>query len=885
MKDFRDIIFHGTFRDYQAKVLKGANKHIQDGKVNIVAAPGSGKTILGLELIRKLDAPCLIFSPTVTIRDQWGSRFKDFFLENDQKFEDYFSTDLNNLKLITSITYQALYSAMKKIKCEDDEEIVDYSTVDMFKLVNDAGIKTICLDEAHHLQNEWQKALESFVGSLRNEVKIISLTATPPYDASEVEWQRYESICGPIDEEIFVPELVKTNTLCPHQDYVYLNFPTENEIKDFQGYKKKANLAVDEFLNLAFVKDIAQQLNDNFETEYDELFSFAKEYIALLIVFNHAGVKINKKLIKVLTGRKHLPSYNLNFAEIAINFLISSEKLTEAQKKQIKDIFKKNSLMERGNIRLDLNDKLRKKLVSSMGKLHSIEKIVECESSSLNDKLRMLILTDYIKKENIDDIGTSNNFSSISIVSIFETIRRKFPDIKIGVLSGSLVILPTYIKDLLSKTKTVEKGFTSKEISGTEFSIFNFKGSNKDKVSIVGGLFSDGELNVLVGTKSLLGEGWDSPCINSLILASFVGSFMLSNQMRGRAIRIDKKNPDKVSNIWHLVSIEPEYFNEENKAGKGKNKANEQSSSSCDFETLKRRFSCFVAPNYSTGEIESGIERITAIKPPFTQQGIDHINSTMMNIAVNREKLSNIWKEETFKSKNNNVRVVTSAPRETQVKGVLLQNLLAMTGICLVLFALGSLLIIDLIVNFSITILIIFLVIALISIIFGAKIFKKIMAHITPLRSLKTLCNCILKTLKLMGVIKTECYLKIKTAKKKSLTYEIELIKASRKEDNDFNIAIKELLSPIKNPRYILIRKGMFGYQYLLSFACPSIIGQNKENVKILEKKMATVFGRMEVVYTRNEKGREFILKCRKRSYISKNEHLVNNKYRLSNLE
>jgi hypothetical protein len=34
-----------------------------------------------------------------------------------------------------------------------------------------------------------------------------------------------------------------------------------------------------------------------------------------------------------------------------------------------------------------------------------------------------------------------------------------------------------------------------------------------------------------MATKSLLGEGWDAPCINALMLAGFVGSFVLSNQM------------------------------------------------------------------------------------------------------------------------------------------------------------------------------------------------------------------------------------------------------------------------------------------------------------------------------------------------------------------
>ena len=109
-----------------------------------------------------------------------------------------------------------------------------------------------------------------------------------------------------------------------------------------------------------------------------------------------------------------------------------------------------------------------------------------------------------------------------------------------------------------------QKDFNVIELEGTSYGIYNFKGENKEKVDIVSKLFEDGEINVLVGTQALLGEGWDSPCINSLILASYVGSFMLSNQMRGRAIRIDKNNHSKTANIWHLVTIEPEYVFEQN---------------------------------------------------------------------------------------------------------------------------------------------------------------------------------------------------------------------------------------------------------------------------------------------------------------------------------
>ena len=56
-------------------------------------------------------------------------------------------------------------------------------------------------------------------------------------------------------------------------------------------------------------------------------------------------------------------------------------------------------------------------------------------------------------------------------------------------------------------------------------------------VRAITALFENGDLNLLVGTAALLGEGWDAPPLNSLVLASYVGSYMLSNQMRGRAIR------------------------------------------------------------------------------------------------------------------------------------------------------------------------------------------------------------------------------------------------------------------------------------------------------------------------------------------------------------
>ncbi|MHC5879182.1 DEAD/DEAH box helicase family protein, partial [Streptococcus pyogenes] len=70
------IEFKGQWRDYQARVLAASESHLSDGKIHIVASPGSGKTTLGLELIGRLNQTALVLVPTVTIREQWVSRIQ-----------------------------------------------------------------------------------------------------------------------------------------------------------------------------------------------------------------------------------------------------------------------------------------------------------------------------------------------------------------------------------------------------------------------------------------------------------------------------------------------------------------------------------------------------------------------------------------------------------------------------------------------------------------------------------------------------------------------------------------------------------------------------------------------------------------------------------------
>ena len=80
----------------------------------------------------------------------------------------------------------------------------------------------------------------------------------PPYDSTPAQWKRYIDLCGPIDEEIFTPELVREKSLCPHEDYVYFNWPAKEELEEIRAYQENTAKVWDALLRgEAFTRMIA----------------------------------------------------------------------------------------------------------------------------------------------------------------------------------------------------------------------------------------------------------------------------------------------------------------------------------------------------------------------------------------------------------------------------------------------------------------------------------------------------------------------------------------------------------------------------------------------------------------------------------------------------
>ena len=217
--------------------------------------------------------------------------------------------------------------------------------------------------------------------------------------------------------------------------------------------------------------------------------------------------------------------------------------------------------------------------------------------------------------------------------------------------------------------------------------------------------------------------------------------------MRGRAIRIDKNNPEKSSNIWHLVTVEPEYLFKEKLTDRiyAYIKQDYENLHSYDYDILKRRFDSFMGPNYTTGTIESGIERITLIQPPYNKKGIENINEEMLKLSAQRNDVKMKWHGEVADG-SFAVGVETYIPKEVKVPvftfwNFALNSIIGVTEIALtqpfVRLISGN--------NIPLTLGTLAVMVGLFILFYNGV--KKMILHSNPANSIKTLGVAVYKTL------------------------------------------------------------------------------------------------------------------------------------------
>ena len=841
-KELEDIKFKYPFRDYQQETLTMLNKYIHDEKIHVVAAPGAGKTILALEVLLRIGNKALILVPTIAIKEQWIERLKKDFINGDK--EGLISSELENPKIITIDTYQALYALKRK-------------NVDINKIITTNNIKTIILDEAHHLRKVWQKTLKQITDKLEN-CTTISLTATPPYD-SEKDFDNYMDLCGIIDAKITIPQLVKSNCLCPHQDFIYFNTPNEEQEIELSEHYKKINEFLNKiYNNKVFIRTIA--LHDyiiNTEENINNILNEFEFFISMLSFLK----KVNSDILgKNEFKNINIPNLNFEMLNIILKELIFEKKTLE------QDIFKeelskiKQELIDLGcidednNINLKYNKRISNLLIKNYEKLNSICKIINIEKESLKEKLKLVVVTDYVKDEYYD-IENEENIKELGVMPIFRKVILNNSNVNVAVLTGNLIIIPTELKDKLWEVAETEYNIKKEEIKVTELGI-NFDYSKVEfeskydrfRVNIITKLFEQSNISVLIGTIALIGEGWDAPFVNLLIMATYVSSYVTSNQLRGRAIRINKLDKNKFSNIWHLVCLEKE---------------NENYILGYDYEILAKRFIAFEGIDIEKEKIDSRINRLNIEDRYYTNDEVKQLNNYMIEKSRNRVRNTEIWKNglktyepittEKIKISMSKNEVYQEMPKDTSKKNknqiVKIKEKTAYVAFMLMFYSL-IFAIFTVLGEFPIKSLMKILLIAITS--SGGLIIKDFLdykKYTTYKGFVRVVCDIIYKGLVRKNIIASTTRYFVKN---EGNEIEYGLKNSNTYEQMIFLKCVKQAINIDTNSRYIV-------ELYNNAFTVPEQFDDNKQMVEEFIKLVKVP--NHKLVYTKTEKGKELLLK------------------------
>lgn len=383
--------FKYEWREYQKNVLESLNAHLADKKVNVVAAPGAGKTTLGIEIIARLDIPTLILAPTVAIRNQWKLRICEAFLEKPEECESIISLSLRAPKAITISTYQGLFAAFCGIdegensaasETQNGENLGDFQPynarfdepkiLSAVEILRRAGIKALCLDEAHHLRNEWWKALNILCESL--SPKTVSLTATPPFDVGYGEWKRYEALCGPIDACISIPELVKMGDLCPHQDFIYFaELRDAEKIAARERERILSDFAEDVFKNAELAGKLSLAgIFQEAQARIDVVLDAPDFFLALLAYLKRFEIRPQTELYKMFGVKYHqIKSFSLSDMDALLNGLFFKERelfgCAESEISKLKKSAERAGLICKGKFSLLAGGKIKRMCALSLG--------------------------------------------------------------------------------------------------------------------------------------------------------------------------------------------------------------------------------------------------------------------------------------------------------------------------------------------------------------------------------------------------------------------------------------------------------------------------------------------------------------------------------------
>jgi superfamily II DNA or RNA helicase len=665
---FAALKLKGSLRPYQRIALEAFEADRAAGRrsTHLVAPPGSGKTVIGLEIMRRLDRPAVVLAPTATVAGQWRDKLALFaedpaaYLAPDgplhvftyqaicqtndpggalreaaterliaeraqvtgtprervrvevaaftgsarEHFERDVATEIARLKRAA-----ARGEGPEAVRFED---LLAPTARERVAQLLAAGVGTLVLDECHHLASLWGYLVGTVIRALE-DVHTIGLTATTPSELSGEEARLYDSLLGPVDFQIPTPAVVRDGHLAPYQELAYFTSPLASEREWLAERHTRFAELLDRLHEMppAGQEDLAfgpwvigriryRDTGDGAaRVPFSTLAARRPELArAGLRYLTSAGLELPDDAPRGEGWREPptMDDWLVLISDYALGCLrahsreAAEHRFTDLQV-ALQDL---GFVLTRQGVRRGGSEVDRVLTASAAKPLGAIE-ILAAEAETRSDSLRAVILCDAERGERqpegsplalsggargvLKALGGDIRTAALQPLLVTGRTVACLPD-DVARLAGALGAADSQLDDGLALLSTA--GWDT-----------------RSWVRSAGRALAEGMTQVIVSTRALLGEGWDEPSLNVVIDLTTVAADVSVRQMRGRALRLDPRDPEKLASNWDVVCV-----------------AADLARGTADYGRFVRRHTHLHAP-CEDGSIESGVSHVHAALSPY----------------------------------------------------------------------------------------------------------------------------------------------------------------------------------------------------------------------------------------------------------------------------
>jgi len=500
-----------------------------------------------------------------------------------------------------------------------------------------AGPLLLVLDECHHLLEVWGRLIGELLDQLPNAL-VLGLTATPPEALTADQAVLVDELFGTPLYRVSIPAVVKVGDLAPFVELAWLTSPTPSEddwlAEEAERFRELITQLTDpSFGSMPFL----QWLDARFVASRSPWLTLVKEQpdvCRAVLRLHHVGMIGLPSGARMQEEHRSAPTAD-DWVLLVDDWLTGrltrtglpqDEQVVEAVRRALPSVgyqWTKRGI-RRGRSPVD------RVLARSESKTAAVVEICNHEHLNLAERMRMLVLCDHERAGAtlpadltgvIDQQAGSAHAMLSALVSAPETCGLNPMLVTGKTVAGTTATLTAFLAWLPDRSLA-----DSLRVEPMDAVLAQLAGpwEARQWVAHVTAYFQDGHCQVLVGTRALLGEGWDAKRITGLADVTAVTTITSVVQTRGRALRTDPLWPEKVAVNWSLVCVS-------DKHPKGGN----------DWDRLVRKHAGYFGID-PEGQIVDGVAHLDPTFSPFVPPPVAEFGAANARAVVRSEQRATI---------------------------------------------------------------------------------------------------------------------------------------------------------------------------------------------------------------------------------------------------